>query len=103
MHAAIADNKEKIAELCRGYGVGRLEVFGSAARATDFDPKNGDADSLVEFGGETRRDPLQQFFGFADALEAMLGRRVDLVEERALKNPYVLATVNEDRETVYEA
>ena len=102
MHAAIADHRTEIAELCRKYGVRRLEVFGSAARATDFDLENSDADFLAEFARETPRDPLQQFFGLADALGAMLGRRVDLVEPRALDNPYVPATVNEDRETVHE-
>ena len=38
MHAAIADKREELAELCRRYDVVRLEIFGSAARATDFDP-----------------------------------------------------------------
>ncbi len=102
MHAAIADHKAEIAALCRSYGVRRLEVFGSAARATDFDPERSDADFLVEFDRESRHDPLRQFFGLADALQAMLGRRVDLVEPGCIKNRYVLATVNEDRETVYE-
>ena len=35
MHAAIADKREELAELCRQYDVARLEVFGSAARATE--------------------------------------------------------------------
>ena len=28
MHAVIADKREELAELCRRYGVARLEVFG---------------------------------------------------------------------------
>ena len=39
MHTAIADKKAKLIELCRQYNVARLEVFGSAARGTDFDPQ----------------------------------------------------------------
>lgn len=38
MRAAISDKREELAEICRRYGVARLEVFGSAARGTDFDP-----------------------------------------------------------------
>ncbi len=49
MHAVISDNKDKLAELCRRYGVARLEVFGSAGRGTDFDPDSSDVDFLVEF------------------------------------------------------
>ncbi len=49
MHNAIADKREELAALCRRYDVVRLEVFGSAARGTDFDPATSDADFLVEF------------------------------------------------------
>lgn len=49
MHVAIADKKEELAAICRRYGVARLDVFGSAARGTDFDPQTSDADFLVEF------------------------------------------------------
>ena len=49
INAAIADKREELAELCRRYDVARLEVFGSAARGTNFDPETSDADFLVEF------------------------------------------------------
>ena len=39
MHAEIADRKGRIAGICRRHRVSRLEVFGSAARGTDFDPE----------------------------------------------------------------
>jgi predicted nucleotidyltransferase len=103
MHPSIAQHRDEIADLCRRFGVSRLEAFGSAARAVDFDPANSDADFLVEFGTDRRHDPLEQFFGLAFALEETLGRRVDLVESGALKNPFVLATIERDRATVYES
>jgi len=37
MHAAIAEKCEPLTDLCRRYGVARLDVFGSAARGADFD------------------------------------------------------------------
>ena len=101
MHAAIADKKEELAELCRRHGVVRLEVFGSAARGADFDPKSGDADFLVEFSLEGDRAPLQQYFDFADALRQTLGRSVDLVESDAIRNPYLRAAIDKSRELVY--
>ena len=102
MHPAIAEHKSEIAKLCRDYGVLRLEAFGSGARGTDFDPARSDADFLVEFGPDRRRDPLDQFFGFAFALEEALKRRVDLVERGAITNPHLKASIEEDREIVYE-
>ena len=101
MHAAIAEKKEELAELCRRHGVVRLEVFGSAARGADFDPKSSDADFLVEFRLDGDRAPLQQYFDFAEALRQTLGRPVDLVESDAIRNPYLRAAIDEARQLVY--
>ena len=101
MHTAIAEKKDELAELCRRYGVVRLEVFGSAARGTDFDPLTSDADFLVEFSLHNGRAPLRQYFGFAEALREALGRPVDLVESGAIRNPYLRAAIDQSRELVY--
>jgi predicted nucleotidyltransferase len=102
-HADIARHRDALIALCRRYDVARLEVFGSAARGNDFDPARSDADFLVTFKPESRWPPLEQFLGFAEALEALLGRPVDLVEPQGIKNPYILAGINRSREVVYAA
>lgn len=101
MHATIADKKEELAQLRRRYGVARLEVFGSAARDTDFDPQSSDADFLVEFRPDRGLAPFDQFFDLADALRQILGRPVDLVEVGTVRNPYLRAAINRSRELVY--
>ena len=101
MHAAISDKKDELAELCQRYGVARLEVFGSAARGTDFDPQSSDADFLVEFRLDDGRAPLRQYLDFAEALHRTLGRPVDLVESGAVRNPYLRAAIDRSRELVY--
>ena len=103
MHPAIADKKDELAELCRRHGVARLEVFGSAARGTDFDPTSSDADFLVKFRRINDRASLEQYFDFADALRETLGRPVDLVESSAVKNPYLRAAINKSRKLLYAA
>ena len=85
MHPDIAQKRQEVIALCRRYDVSRLEVFGSAARAGDFDPARSDADFLVEFKPGSTLPPLEQFFGLAEALEKLLGRPVDLVERKALE------------------
>ena len=103
MHPLIDQHRDEIARLCRHHAVRRLEVFGSAARGVDFDPARSDADFLVEFAPATGHDPLQRFFGLTEDLQALLGRRVDLVEPQALRNPYIIAEINRARELLYAA
>lgn len=102
MHPQIAQHHQQISAICSRHGVRRLEVFGSGARAADFDPGTSDADFLVEFLPETRVG-LVEFFGIKSELEALLGRAVDLVEPEAVRNPFVLADINRCRELVYAA
>jgi uncharacterized protein len=101
VHAYIAEKREELIAICRRYEVARLEVFGSAARGTDFDPARSDADFLVEFKTGSVLSPLEQFFGLAEALRKVLGRRVDLVEPSAVKNPFIRASIDRSREIVY--
>ena len=100
MHPAIAQHRASIAAICQRYRIQRLEVFGSAARADDFDPDTSDADFLVEFAPGAQPD-LHTFFGAKSDLEKLLGRVVDLVEPGAVRNPYVLANINRHREAIY--
>lgn len=103
MHTEIEKHRETLTALCHRYGVVRLEVFGSAARGTDFDPAKSDADFLVEFDKNTGLPALDQFLGFSEALERLLGRPVDLVEASAVRNPYVRATIDRSKELIYAA
>ena len=102
MHPAISQHRSGIAAICRRHGIRRLKVFGSTARADDFNPDSSDADFLVEFAPGAQPN-LNSFFGAKSDLEQLLGRSVDLVEAGAVRNPYVLTNINRHRETVYEA
>lgn len=103
IHSLIHSRRAELEALCRKYRVARLDVFGSAARGDDFDPATSDADFLVEFQPSSGLGPLEEFFGLKSALTALLERPVDLVEPAAIKNPFVLKSINQTRETVYAA
>ena len=79
-----------------------MDVFGSAARKNDFNLASSDADFLIEFAPEVRVG-LSEFMGIKTELERLLGRTVDLLEPEAIVNPYVLASIKRNRETVYAA
>ena len=102
MTAIIEDKREAIVELCRRYGVARLDVFGSALR-DDFRPGESDIDLLVDFG---QMDPYQKvdaYFDLLDDLRAVLGTAVDLVMVGAVKNPYIAADIQATKRLLYAA
>ena len=105
VHEIIQRHLPEIADLCRAHDVERLDVFGSAARGDDdFDPARSDVDLLVRFKGNLdRRQASVKIRDLGPALEKLLGRRVDLVREGDIANPYILRTVEEDRIPIYEA
>lgn len=101
MHPRLTHHLSALVPLCRAYHVERLSLFGSSAREHDFDATKSDADFLVAFNASSPLSPSMQFFGFLDALETLMGRPIDLVEEGAIKNPYLHATIEADRVVVY--
>lgn len=100
MHPSIEQHLEEIAALCRRYGVKRLELFGSAA-SNRFDPASSDFDFVVEFE-DADTDPRIhiRFIDFGDAMEELLGRRVDLLTDRSLK-PRFREYIQDQRQLVY--
>lgn len=96
-------HREELLALCRRFHVRRLDLFGSAARG-DFDPERSDIDFLVEFDcGYPESLSFNTYFDLKEALEALLGRPVDLVEPSALRNPYLQASIDASRELIFEA
>jgi predicted nucleotidyltransferase len=96
----IAQHRAEIAELCRRFHVERMDVFGSAARVTDFDPARSDIDLLVTFLPGQVPD-IADYFALEDALAALLGRTVDLVSDTTVENPYVRAGIERSRQPLY--
>jgi uncharacterized protein len=98
----IESHREELHALCRRFHVRRLDLFGSAARG-DFDPDRSDFDFVVEFDRSAPQHPFDAYFGLKEELEGLLGRKVDLVELSAVRNPYLKASIEQSRENVYAA
>ena len=84
MNPEIEHKRQELSTLCRRYGVTRLEVFGSAARGTDFDPGRSDLDFLAAFEPAHGMSAITRHCDFAEELERLFGRPVDVVERKAL-------------------
>jgi predicted nucleotidyltransferase len=97
----ITERLPEIAALCRHYGVRRLDLFGSAATGA-FDPAASDLDFVATFADTRAPDYADRFLDFADALEALFGRPVDLLTENMVGNPYFRQSVEATRQPVYD-
>jgi predicted nucleotidyltransferase len=99
----VLDGKtERLAELCQRFHVKRLEIFGSAATGA-FLRESSDLDFVVDFGDQPLGPWGGLFLDFADALEALFGRHVDLIMPQSIRNPYFRQAVDASRRLVYEA
>lgn len=101
MHSLIHDNREAIDSLCRRHGVRRLEVFGSLLR-TDFDAACSDVDLLVVFEPGAGNS-FSTFLDLKEALEALFGRPVDLLEPHTIRNRRLRHHIQQSSVPVYAA
>lgn len=92
---------DAIRRACERYGVVRLRMFGSAA-SDRFDPAASDIDFLVDFLDDAPRG-IAPFLELKAELERITDREVDLVEARAIRNPYFARRVFGEAVDVYAA
>jgi predicted nucleotidyltransferase len=97
----------QLCEIARQHRVKRLELFGSAAGGQQSRALRGsepnDYDFLVQFEPMEPLEHGRAYFRLKEALEATLGKPVDLIELEAVKNPYFLKAIAPNRTVVYAA
>lgn len=92
--------KNQIDNLCRANNVGALFAFGSVL--TPHFGNNSDVDLIVSIN-ET--DPLvygENYFNLKFALEDMFGRKVDLLETKAIRNEIFKQHIDKQKKLIYE-
>jgi predicted nucleotidyltransferase len=94
----IVIDREKIAAFCRARGIRKLSLFGSVLRE-DFDPARSDVDVLAEFAPGALNGVGFRYFGYGDALSAILGRKVDFCSRL---NQYIADKVRGEALAIYE-
>lgn len=89
----------KIIALCKKHKVKKLFAFGSVLtnRFTD----KSDIDLLVDFEGVNLEDYADNYFDLKYALENLLGRDVDLLEGKAVRNPYLKESIDTTKIQLY--
>ena len=103
MISFIEENYESLKSLCKQYRVKRFEIFGSALTGEGFDAGKSDLDFLVEFLPLQPGEHADAYFGLLEALQDLFSRSIDLVETKAIRNPYFLESINQNRKEIYAA
>jgi predicted nucleotidyltransferase len=93
-----AVDRDRLADVCRRYGIASLAVFGSVARGVDT--SSSDLDLLYELRSGARLG--WEIDDLVDELSEIFGRPVDLVSRVAL-HPLLADTVLGEARPLYAA
>lgn len=96
-------NIDRITFLCKKYRVKCLYVFGSIL--TDRFNNESDIDFAVNFDKEKieseKTDWADLFFDFIHEMEELLGRKVDMVVDDAIRNRYFKQELDNTKRAIY--
>ncbi len=98
----IRDRLPELERMCREHRVRRLFLVGSAL-GDRFDASRSDVDFLVEFEAHERGGFDDEYLRLRAELEQLLARPIDLIEARAVRNPYLIASLNRTKQLLYAA
>ena len=95
----IERNIEKIHDLCAKHKVRRLFAFGSVL--TNRFKSDSDIDFIVDFTGVELYDYADNYFELKYSLENIFKRDVDLLEDKAINNPYLRQSIDSTKQLIY--
>ena len=102
MNQIVTDKIPQLVMLCKKYRVATMYLFGSAA--TDAFNENSDVDFLISFKNSvTLEEYADYYFDLLFEMEDIFGRKVDLVTEKSLSNPYFIRSVEDTKQLIYAA
>jgi len=91
--------KKDIIILCQKNKVKSLYVFGSIL--TDRFTDKSDIDLIVDIDSIDPLDYADNYFNLKFALEELLNRQIDLLENKAIKNPYLRDNIDSSKILLY--
>jgi predicted nucleotidyltransferase len=100
MQALLTNKLDQISTILKAHKVSRAYAFGSVC--TDRFTDSSDIDILVAF--DEGIDPIEYgdlYWSLDDIMPKILGRPVDLMTERQLRNPYFVKVMNRTKTSIY--
>ena len=96
---ALKGHIEQIKRLCNTYHVKSLFAFGSVV--TDKLKVGSDIDLIVDIDSKDPIDYSDNYFALKFQLENILKRPVDLLEDKAVKNPFLKKQIDNTKVLIY--
>lgn len=101
MQGLIKDKLNDLRRLCQDYDVKTMYVFGSVC-TEKFNDKS-DIDILISFKDIPVDKYTDNYFELHYKLEELFNRRIDLLTENSLSNPYFMESIEETKQLLYAA
>ena len=95
----IEQNIDTIQTLCGKYKVFRLFAFGSVL--TERFNTESDIDLIVDFKDIPVEEYADNYFDLKFSLEDTFHRKIDLLENKAIRNPYLRQSIDSTKQLVY--
>lgn len=95
----VEKNIDKIRDLCSKHKVSKLFAFGSVL--TNRFQKDSDVDLIVDFAGVDLYDYADNYFDLKFSLENLFKHDVDLLEDKAINNPYLRKSIDSSKQLIY--
>jgi uncharacterized protein len=96
---ALTGHIDQIRLLCSLNKVKSLFAFGSVLTA-DFNP-DSDIDLIVDIDDQDPLSYTDRYFNLKFQLESLLQRKVDPLEQQALRNPYLKEKIERTKVSIY--
>ncbi len=102
MQSIIINQQDELKRICKSLKVKRLYVFGSAVSGNFRD--DSDLDFLISFiDNLPPEEYADNFFSLHYKLRELFNRKVDIITEHTLSNPYLIESINETKSLIYES
>lgn len=102
MNKILEDRIEELKEVCKSLGLKRLYAFGSVTSEKFND--ESDLDFLISFSDDLSiEDYTNNYFALHYKLRELFDREIDLITEKTLSNPYLIESIDESKQLIYEA
>ncbi|KXK23814.1 MAG: DNA polymerase beta domain-containing protein [Bacteroidetes bacterium OLB12] len=99
--AILKERYSDFVELCRTHKVDKIYAFGSSV-TNHFNPQKSDIDLVVKVDIDDPVDRGEALLSLWDNLEELFKRKVDLLTEDSIRNPYLKANINRTKKLIYD-
>ncbi|MDR3329177.1 MAG: nucleotidyltransferase domain-containing protein [Prevotellaceae bacterium] len=99
MNKIITDRVGALKSLCKTYNIKNMYVFGSVC--TDRFSDQSDIDFLISFNNVSAVQYADNYFDLHYKLQGLFGRKIDLLTDKSLSNPYFVRNVDASKQLIY--